>query len=112
MASGFSLSDMGTEGGCCLKVVGAGAGAGRGGGSLRGRESERSMGASWATAAVGVMGETGGRSEVGDSERFSPEVLEASLLDCGRRSVLRTSAGMAAERGVVLGRCARKASGD
>jgi hypothetical protein len=116
MASGFSLSEMGTEGGCCLKVVGAGAGAGagagRGGGSLRGRESERSRGASWATVVVGVMGETGGRSEVGDSERFSPEVLEASLLDVGRRSVLRTSAGMAAEGGVVLGRCAREASGD
>lgn len=110
MASGFSLSEMGTEGGCCLKVVGAG--AGRGGGSLRGRESERSMGASWATVAVGVMGDTGGRSEVGDSERFSPEVLEASLLDAGRRSVLRTSAGMAAEGGVVLGRWARVASGD
>lgn len=72
------------------------------------------MGASWATVAVGVMGETGGRSEVGDSERFceAPEVDEASLEDAGRRSVLSTSAGMAAEGGVVLRRCARESSSD
>lgn len=101
MASGFSLSEMGTEGGCCLNVAGAGAdaGAGGGGGALRGRESERSMGASWATVAVGVMGETGGRSEVGDSERFweAPEVDEAPLEEAGRRFVSTSSAGMAAE---------------
>lgn len=109
MASGFSLSEMGTEGGCCLKAVGAGGG----GGALRGRESERSMGASWATVAVGVMGDTGGRSEVGDSERFweAPEVDEAPLDDAGRRFVSTSSAGMAAgggRRGAALeGRRAR-----
>ena len=114
MASGFSLSEMGTEGGCCLKVVGAGAraGAGGGGGRVRGGESERSMGASWATVAVGVMGDTGGRSEVGDSERFSeaPEVDEAPLEEAGRRSVLTSSAGMAAEGEDVSRRGARECS--
>ena len=102
---------MGTEGGCCLKVVGAG--AGRGGGSLRGRDSERSMGASWACVAVGVMGETGGRSDVGDSERFceAPEVDEVSL-EAGRRSVFSTSAGMAAEGEDVSRREARESSCD
>lgn len=113
MASGFSLSEIGTEDGCFLNGVGfiagtgagadAGAGAGavavRGGASLRGcEESVRSMGASCATVAVGVMGETGGRSEVGDSERFceAPDVDDASLDDVPK-SVFTNSAGMAAE---------------
>lgn len=111
MASGFSLSEIGTDGGCCLKVVGAGGGGG-GGGALRGRDSERSMGASWATVAVGVMGETGGRSEVGDSERFceAPEVDEASLEDGGRKSVLTSSAGISAESEDVSRRGARESS--
>jgi hypothetical protein len=109
MASGFSLSEMGTEGGCFMNAVGAGTGAGadagaggagafRGGASLRGRSrtSGRSAGtgASCATVAVGVMGDTGGRSEVGDSERF--DVVEVSLEDAGRKSVFTSSAGMVA----------------
>jgi hypothetical protein len=107
MASGFSLSEMGSEGGCCLKAVG-------GGGALRGRGSERSMGASWATVAVGVMGETGGRSDVGDSERFCEcaEVDEAPLDDAGRRLVSTSSAGMAAGGGgLVEARCPRVLQG-
>ena len=68
------------------------------------------MGASWATVAVGVMGDTGGRSEVGDSERFceAAEVDEAPLEEAGRRSVLTSSAGMA--EGEVSGRGAQESS--
>lgn len=40
------------------------------------------------------MGDTGGRSEVGDSERF--DVDDVSLEDAGRKSVLTSSAGMVA----------------
>jgi hypothetical protein len=40
------------------------------------------------------MGDTGGRSEVGDSERF--DVVEVSLEDAGRKSVFTSSAGMVA----------------
>lgn len=92
-----------------MNAVGAGTGAGadagaggagafRGGASLRGRSrtSGRSAGtgASCATVAVGVMGDTGGRSEVGDSERF--DVDDVSLEDAGRKSVFTSSAGMVA----------------
>jgi hypothetical protein len=40
------------------------------------------------------MGDTGGRSEVGDSERF--DVVDVSLEDAGRKSVFTTNAGMVA----------------
>lgn len=62
----------------------------------RSRTSGRSAGtgASCATVAVGVMGDTGGRSEVGDSERF--DVDDVSLEDAGRKSVFTSSAGMVA----------------
>lgn len=82
MASGFSLSDMATEGGCGLKVA-------VGGGAGRGRGSACSTAASWATEAVGVMGDTGGRSGEADS-------VEASLDEAGRAFVSTRSAGMAA----------------
>jgi hypothetical protein len=90
MASGFSLSDIATEGGCGLKVA-AGGGAGRGRGSVR------STGASWAAEAVGVRGDTGGRSGVGDLERLPErsEAVEASLEETGRVVVSTRSAGMA-----------------
>jgi hypothetical protein len=71
--------------------VAAGGGAGRGG-------SVRSMGASWATDALGVMGDTGGRFGDADSERWRDrsEVIEASLEEAGRASVPTSRAGMAA----------------
>lgn len=95
MASGFSLSDMATEGGCWRKVA-TGGGAGREGASVR------SIGASWATEAVGVMGDTGGRLGEADSERLRErsDVDEASLDEAGRWFavvfVSTRSAGMAA----------------
>ena len=91
MASGFSLSEMATDGGCGLKVA-------VGGGAGRGRGSVRSTGASWATDAVGVRGDTGGRSGVGDLERVPEcaEATEASLDEAGRAFVSTRSAGMAA----------------
>lgn len=90
MTSGFSLSDMATEGGCCLNVA-TGGGAGRGG-------SVRSTAASWATEALGVMGDTGGRFGDADSDRLRErsEVDEASLEEAGRGFVSTRSAGMAA----------------
>jgi len=90
MASGFSLSDMATEGGCCLKVA-TGGGAGRGG-------AVRSTGASWAMEALGVMGDTGGRFGEADSDRLRDrsEVEEASLDEAGRAPVSTRSAGMTA----------------
>jgi len=90
MASGFSLSDMATDGGCGLKVA-------VGGGAGRGRASVRSTGANWAAEAVGVRGDTGGRSGVGDLERAPEcsEAVEASLEDTGRAFVSTRSAGMA-----------------
>lgn len=93
MASGLSVSEMATEGGCGVKVA-VGGGAGRGRGSLR------STGASWATVAVGVRGDTGGRSGVGDFERLAEwwERVEASLDEAGRVLVSTRSAGMAAWR--------------
>jgi len=106
MASGFSLSDMATEGGCCLKVA-TGAGAGRGCASVR------STGASWATEALGVMGDTGGRFGDADSERFRErsDDDEASLDEAGRASVSTSSAGMAAAgRAASTGR--RRKCGD
>lgn len=92
MASGFSLSDMGTEGGCCLKVAADG-------GTTRGWLSVLGTGASCATVAVGVMGDTGGRFGEVDSERFRErsDVVEASLEEAGRVVLVSTrSAGMAA----------------
>jgi hypothetical protein len=90
IASGFSLSDMATEGGCGLKVA-------VGGGAGRGRASVRSTGANWAAEAVGVRGDTGGRSGVGDLERLPEcsEAVEASLEETGRGVVSTRSAGMA-----------------
>jgi hypothetical protein len=82
MASGLSLSEMGSEGGCWRKVVAAG-----GGGATLGPASG-GRGASWATVAVGVMGETGGRSEVGEPGR----VAEAA----SPTAVSTSSAGMSA----------------
>ena len=54
------------------------------------------------------MGETGGRSEVGDSERFceAPEVDD----EVSGRSVLTSSAGMTAEGKDVSRRRARESS--
>jgi hypothetical protein len=91
MASGLSVSDMATEGGWGLKVA-------VGGGAGRGRGSVRSTGASWAAEAVGVRGDTGGRSGVGDLERLPEcsEAVEASLDETGRVVVSTRSAGMAA----------------
>jgi hypothetical protein len=91
IASGFSLSEMATEGGCWMKVA-------TGGGAGRGRASVRATGASWAADAVGVMGDTGGRFGDADSERFRerPEVDEASLDEAGRGFVSTRSAGMTA----------------
>lgn len=91
MASGLSDSDMATEGGCGLNVA-------VGGGAGRGRASVRSTGASWAAEAVGVRGDTGGRSGVGDFERLPEwcEPVEASLDEGGRALVSTRSAGMAA----------------
>jgi hypothetical protein len=90
MASGFSLSDIATEGGCCLKVA-TGGGFGRG-------ASVRSTGASWAIEALGVMGDTGGRFGEALSDRFRErsDVDEASLDEVGRASVSTRSAGMTA----------------
>jgi len=88
MASGFSLSEMATGAGCCLKVA-TGGGAGRGGGSVR------ATGASWAAATVGVMGDTGGRVGEVDSDCLCERTEEASL-DAGRGFVSTSSAGMAA----------------
>ena len=58
------------------------------------------------------MGETGGRSEVGDSERFwdCPEVDEASLEEAGRRFVSTSNAGMSAESEDVSRRAARESN--
>lgn len=106
MASGFSLSDMGTEGGCCRNVA-------VWGGTTRGRASVRSTGASWAAATVGVMGETGGRLGEADSERFleRSEVVEASLEDTGRGVVVSTRrGGESTGRGVVSTRSAGMAA--
>lgn len=93
MASGLSDSEMATEGGCGVKVA-------VGGGAGRGRASLRSTGASWAAVAVGVRGDTGGRSGVGDLERWAEwwERVEASLDEAGRVLVSTRSAGMAAWR--------------
>ena len=95
MASGFSLSEIATEGGCGLNVA-TGGGAGRGCGAVR------STGASWAMEALGVMGDTGGRFGDADSERLRerPDDDDASLDEAGRAcaSVSTRSAGMAAER--------------
>jgi hypothetical protein len=90
MTSGFSLSDIATGAGCCLNVA-AGGGAGRG-------ASVRSTGASWATDALGVMGDTGGRFGDADSDRLRErsEVDEASLEEAGRGFVSTRSAGMTA----------------
>jgi hypothetical protein len=87
MASGFSLSDMGTELGCCLK---AGVG-GACGGATRGRASGKLAGrASCAAWTVGVIGDTGGR--LGDCER-----------DCERRWVRWSDGGVDAALGEVDG---------
>lgn len=91
MASGFSLSEIGTEAGCCLKVA-------VGGGTTRGRASTLGTGASCATVAVGVMGDTGGRLGEADSERLRErsDVVDASLEEAGRAALVSTrSAGMA-----------------
>jgi len=92
MTSGLSLSDMATEGGCCLNVA-TGGGGGRG-------SSVRSTVASWATEALGVMGDTGGRFGDADSDRLRErsEADEASLEDAGRAFafVSTRSAGMTA----------------
>jgi hypothetical protein len=65
IASGFSLSFIGTGGGCGRKVA-------VGGGTARVRDGECCRGAaSWATVAVGVMGDTGGRSGSSDVEEVS-----------------------------------------
>lgn len=91
MTSGFSLSDMATDCGCWRKVA-------TGGGAGRGCASVRSIGASWATEALGVMGDTGGRFGDADSERLRErsEVDEASLDEAGRGFVSTRSAGMTA----------------
>jgi hypothetical protein len=93
IASGLSLSDIATGGGCCLNLA-------VGGGAARGR-SVRSTGASWAAEVVGVSGDTGGG--VGDFERS--EVVEASLDETGRVST--RSAGMA-----VRGHSSRRNAGE
>lgn len=89
MASGFSLSEMATDGGWLMKVA-------AGGGTTRGR----SMGASCATVAVGVMGDTGGRSGETEPDRLREwsETVEALLDEAGRIEVSTRSAGMAAAR--------------
>jgi hypothetical protein len=58
----------------------------------------RSMGASWAMLARGVMGDTGGRSGDADSEglRERADVEEALLDEAGRWEVSTRSAGMTA----------------
>jgi hypothetical protein len=91
MTSGLSLSDMATEGGCWVKVA-------RGGGAGQGGASVRSTGASWATEALGVMGDTGGRLGDADSERLreAGEAVDVSLDEAGRVFVSTRSAGMAA----------------
>ena len=93
MTSGLSLSDMATEGGCCLNVA-------VGGGAGRACASVRSTVASWATEALGVMGDTGGRFGDADSDRLRErsEADEASLEDAGRAFafVSTRSAGMTA----------------
>lgn len=100
MASGFSLSEMATEGGCCLKLA-------VGGGAGRGRDSVGSVGASCAIEAVGVMGDTGGRSGEAEAECLPErsEAVEASLEE-GRGAagvlVSTRSAGMAATRGLEV----------
>jgi hypothetical protein len=96
MASGFSLSDIATAGGCCRKVA-------TGGGAGRGRGSVRSTWASWAREAVGVMGDTGGRLGEADSDRFRDRSEEASLDEAGRGVVSTRSAGMAARWTVCRG---------
>jgi hypothetical protein len=90
MTSGLSLSARATDGGWVRKVAGGG-GAGRGG-------SVRSTGASWATEALGVMGDTGGRFGDADSERWREraDVDEASLDEAGRGFVSTRRAGMTA----------------
>jgi hypothetical protein len=90
IASGFSLSDMGKDGGCCLNVA-------VGGGTTRGRASVFGTGASCAIVAVGVIGDTGGLLGEVDAERFPErsEVVEASLDEAGRVLVSTKSAGMA-----------------
>jgi hypothetical protein len=89
--SGLSLSDMATDGGCWAKVA-TGAGGGRACASVR------SKGASWATDALGVMGDTGGRFGEADSERLRDrsDDDEASLDEAGRGVVSTRSAGMTA----------------
>lgn len=107
MTSGFSLSDMATEGGCWVKVA-------TGGGAGRGSASVRSMGASCATEALGVMGDTGGRLGDADSERLRERAEtdddEASLDEAGRGFVSTRSAGMAAGWATFSRRRAREAS--
>ena len=99
------MNAVGVGAGAGADAGAGGAGAFRGGASLRGRSrtSGRSAGtgASCATVAVGVMGDTGGRSEVGDSERF--DVDDVSLEDAGRRSVFTSSAGMVEGAGAAHG---------
>lgn len=98
MASGFSLSDMDTELGCCLK---AGVG-GACGGATRGRASGKLAGrASCAAWTVGVIGDTGGR--LGDCERererrwvrWSDGGVDAALGEVDGVLVSTRSAGMA-----------------
>ena len=111
MASGLSVSDMATEGGCGRKMA-------VGGGTWRGRASAGSAVASWATEAVGVMGDTGGRSGEAEVEAEAEagcvaersDVVEATLEEAGRVFVSTRSAGMAAWKGDVSGRRAEKAT--
>lgn len=101
IASGFSLSSIGTEGGCGWKV------AARGGTTREGgRDSVGclvcSRGASCAAEMVGVIGDTGGRSGDDDLECGGlgwREGVDDELGEVERVVVSTRSAGMAARRG-------------
>lgn len=70
IASGFSLSDIGTDGGCFRNVA-----AGGGDTWLGFCGSVGATGASCATDSVGVIGDTGGRSGDCDRDRWMPRSL-------------------------------------
>lgn len=94
IASGFSLSDIETGGGCVRKVA-------RGGGRTCLRVSKGSMGASCATETVGVMGETGGRAGDCDLDRTVSCLMAAWSLVASNLSVEGTEAEVEDSEGEV-----------
>lgn len=87
IASGFSLSDIGTEGGCWRKVV-------AGGGRTCFCDSEGSSGARRAAAVVGVRGDTGGLSGDCDLERSPLRSSDCAAVSMGEAERVFVGDGM------------------